>query len=429
MGKPEHTAFRRSRGAAWLPRLPDITLNDGRTIPQLGFGVFQVPPAQTRGAVDAALEVGYRHIDTAQMYGNEHGVGEAVAASGTRPRRSLHDQQANNGSHRPRRRAARLRAHAQGARARLRRPLPDPLAAAGSLRRRLRRRPGARSRSSTATAGPARSASPTSARITSAGCAPRPTVRPAVNQIEIHPYLTNEALRAYDTDARDRERGVLADRAGRGARRPRDRATSPRQVGKTPAQVVLRWHIAARRHHLPEIQHRRPRSGENFELFDFELDERRDGHHHRAGPRRAGAHRRQPRHDELGPEELTRFGFFEGRGLGDRHADEHRGLHGLLLGVDLEREVLLRRGVELPSASSAARRPGTLVGDLHQPVHLAPPTASAYSRARTSASVIAARRTSAPPGCPAAAATRARRPWSDPAWPAAAAAHRAQRSR
>src|SRR3954466_11060637 len=62
--------------------IPQIALNDGRAIPQLGFGVFQVPPDDTARIVAEVLEVGYRHIDTAQMYGNERGVGEAVGASG-----------------------------------------------------------------------------------------------------------------------------------------------------------------------------------------------------------------------------------------------------------------------------------------------------------------------------------------------------------
>ena len=62
--------------------IPTISLNDGRTIPQLGFGVFQVPPEETRAVVETAIEIGYRHIDTAQMYGNEAGVGEAVNNSG-----------------------------------------------------------------------------------------------------------------------------------------------------------------------------------------------------------------------------------------------------------------------------------------------------------------------------------------------------------
>src|SRR5262245_52661159 len=62
--------------------VPAIHLNDDRTIPQLGFGVFQIDPADTAQAVATALEVGYRHIDTAEMYGNERGVGDAVRSSG-----------------------------------------------------------------------------------------------------------------------------------------------------------------------------------------------------------------------------------------------------------------------------------------------------------------------------------------------------------
>lgn len=62
--------------------VPTIELNDGYSIPQLGYGVFKVPPAETEQAVSQALEVGYRHIDTAAIYGNEEGVGAAIAASG-----------------------------------------------------------------------------------------------------------------------------------------------------------------------------------------------------------------------------------------------------------------------------------------------------------------------------------------------------------
>jgi len=62
--------------------VPTVPLNDGHSIPQLGFGVFQIDPAETADAVSHALEVGYRHIDTAEMYRNERGVGEAVRASG-----------------------------------------------------------------------------------------------------------------------------------------------------------------------------------------------------------------------------------------------------------------------------------------------------------------------------------------------------------
>ena len=65
-----------------MATVPTITLNNGVEIPQLGFGVFQVKPEETAQAVQTALEVGYRHIDTAEMYGNEAGVGEGIRNSG-----------------------------------------------------------------------------------------------------------------------------------------------------------------------------------------------------------------------------------------------------------------------------------------------------------------------------------------------------------
>ena len=69
-------------GTCTVTAVPTILLNNGVEIPQLGFGVFKVPPEQTEAATRTALEVGYRHVDTAQMYGNEAGVGRAVRAAG-----------------------------------------------------------------------------------------------------------------------------------------------------------------------------------------------------------------------------------------------------------------------------------------------------------------------------------------------------------
>ena len=69
--------------------VPDLTLNDGTSIPQLGFGVFLVDPTEAERIVSDALEVGYRHIDTAAVYKNEEGVGRAIAASGI-PRDELY---------------------------------------------------------------------------------------------------------------------------------------------------------------------------------------------------------------------------------------------------------------------------------------------------------------------------------------------------
>ncbi|MEA2149843.1 MAG: 2,5-diketo-D-gluconate reductase, partial [Solirubrobacteraceae bacterium] len=81
--------------------IPSVELNDGHTIPQLGFGVFQVAPAETAATVSTALEMGYRHIDTAQMYRNERGVGEAVRASGLDRADIFITSKLNNSFHRP----------------------------------------------------------------------------------------------------------------------------------------------------------------------------------------------------------------------------------------------------------------------------------------------------------------------------------------
>jgi 2,5-diketo-D-gluconate reductase A len=81
--------------------VPTIELNDGTTIPQLGFGVFQIDPAETAEATSRALEIGYRHIDTAEMYGNEKEVGEAIRASGLDRDDVYVTSKLNNGFHRP----------------------------------------------------------------------------------------------------------------------------------------------------------------------------------------------------------------------------------------------------------------------------------------------------------------------------------------
>src|SRR5829696_5540247 len=82
-----------------MPDVPRIRLNDGHTIPQLGFGVFQIPPDETVEATRTALEVGYRHIDTAEMYGNEAEVGEAVRQSGIPREEVFVTSKLNNGFH------------------------------------------------------------------------------------------------------------------------------------------------------------------------------------------------------------------------------------------------------------------------------------------------------------------------------------------
>ena len=77
-----------------MSTIPNVTLNNGVEMPILGFGVFQIPPEETEQAVATALEVGYRHIDTAASYGNEEAVGRAVAGSGIPRERAVHHDQA-----------------------------------------------------------------------------------------------------------------------------------------------------------------------------------------------------------------------------------------------------------------------------------------------------------------------------------------------
>src|ERR671916_2837093 len=84
-----------------MSTVPGISLNDGNSIPQLGFGVFQIKPEDTAEAVSEALEVGYRHIDTAEMYGNEKEVGEAIRASGLDRGDVFVTSKLNNGAHEP----------------------------------------------------------------------------------------------------------------------------------------------------------------------------------------------------------------------------------------------------------------------------------------------------------------------------------------
>jgi 2,5-diketo-D-gluconate reductase A len=84
-----------------MPSIPNIELNDGNQIPQLGFGVFQIPPAETAAAVEHALEAGYRHIDTAEMYGNESEVAEGIRAAGIERPDVFVTSKLNNGYHEP----------------------------------------------------------------------------------------------------------------------------------------------------------------------------------------------------------------------------------------------------------------------------------------------------------------------------------------
>jgi 2,5-diketo-D-gluconate reductase A len=249
--------------------VPSVQLNDGNSIPQLGFGVFQIPPEQTAEAVRLALDIGYRHIDTAEMYGNEKEVGEAVRDSGLDRGDVYVTSKLSNGAHRP-----------DDARRAFERTLqelgfdhvdlflihwPLPTLYDGDYVSTWR------TLEEFKADGRARSIGVSNFGVEHLDrLAAETEVVPAVNQIELHPYLLNEEVRAYDE-----EHGIATE------------AWSPlkqgevlgdaviveiaERVGRTPAQVVLRWHIQRGNIVFPKST-TPERMRENFELFDFALE-------------------------------------------------------------------------------------------------------------------------------------------------------------
>jgi 2,5-diketo-D-gluconate reductase A len=248
--------------------MPRVALNDGHSIPQLGYGVFQIDPAETAEAVSTALEIGYRHIDTAEMYGNERGVGEAVRASGLDRAEVFITSKLNNGYHRPddARRAFATTLSELGVDYvdlfLIHWPLPslyggDFVSTWNSL---------AEFRAD----GRARSIGVSNFQVEHLQRLAASDHSPAVNQIELHPYLLNEQVRTYgDTHGIATEAwspiaqgAVLSD--------PVIAAIAAR-LGKSPAQVVLRWHIQRGNIVFPKST-TPARMRENFELFDFQLE-------------------------------------------------------------------------------------------------------------------------------------------------------------
>jgi len=249
--------------------MDSVALNDGRSIPQLGFGVFQIPPAETRAAVEKAIEIGYRHIDTAQMYRNERGVGEAVADSGLDRENFFLTSKLSNAAHRPddaRRAFDRTLAELKSEYVDLfliHWPLPtlydgDFVSTWRTLEEFHR---DGRARS----IGVSNFTPAHLSRLLA-----ETEVTPAVNQIEIHPYLTNEDARRFNTShgivnesySPIAQGEVLSDPVIEGI---------AGSVARTPAQVVLRWHLQRGDVVFPKSK-TESRVRENFAIFDFELD-------------------------------------------------------------------------------------------------------------------------------------------------------------
>ncbi len=247
---------------------PRIKLNDQTTIPQLGFGVFQVPADETAATVSQAFEVGYRHIDTAQMYGNEEGVGEAIATSGLARDEVYVTTKLNNGFHRP-----------DDARRELAVSLeklgldhvdlmlihwPLPTRYDGDFVSTWQALIDFQHEGGATSIGVSNFQPEHLDRIIN-----ETGVVPVVNQIEVHPFFGNQAARAasaghdiaveaWSPIARGK---VNDDSAMKGL---------AAKFGRTPAQVALRWHLQRGDIVFPKSM-KRERMEENFAIFDFEL--------------------------------------------------------------------------------------------------------------------------------------------------------------
>ena len=251
-----------------MTTIPAITLNDGVEIPQLGFGVWQVPPADVKVATQVALEVGYRHIDTAEMYGNEVGVGEAVRESRLDRSEVFVTSKLNNSFHDP--------ADAMVA---FEKTLSDldigyldlflihwPMPAVGNFVDTWKAMEAMKATGKVRSIGVSNFHAPHLQRLLD-----ETGTVPSVDQIEVHPYLTQEPLRAFNAQHSIVTEAWSPLASGKIIGDATIAAIAER-VGKSVAQVTLRWHIQRGDVIFPKSV-TRSRIQENFELFDFELAE------------------------------------------------------------------------------------------------------------------------------------------------------------
>lgn len=249
--------------------VPTLTLNNGVQIPQFGYGTWQVPPETAQDRVAEALDIGYRHIDTAQMYGNEAGVGAAVAASGLARDEVFVTTKLNNNRH-------------------------DPAVVAQSLDESLEKLQldqvdlflihwplptididfvdTWRAMEEVYAAGKARAIGVSNFQPSHLRrLVQETTVVPAVNQVEIHPYFAQDELRAVNA-----ERGIATEAwsplaQGQVFEDPALQAIAT-ATGRSVSQVVLRWHLQRGDIVFPKASSVE-RLQQNFDVFDFELSD------------------------------------------------------------------------------------------------------------------------------------------------------------
>jgi 2,5-diketo-D-gluconate reductase A len=246
--------------------VPSLTLHDGVEVPQLGFGVFQVPPEDTQPVVEEALAAGYRHIDTAAAYRNEKGVGAAIAASGI-PRDEVfvttklwNEQQGFDST----------LATFEKSLGRLDMEYVDLYLIHWPVPTRDRFVETWKAFERIHDEGPARTIGVSNFRIEDLERLGRETgTVPTVNQVELHPRFQQVELRAWHE-----EHGIATEAwspLGQGRLLDEQPIVEiAERHGRTPAQVVIRWHLQLGNVVIPKsVTPERIR--ENIEVFDFEL--------------------------------------------------------------------------------------------------------------------------------------------------------------
>jgi diketogulonate reductase-like aldo/keto reductase len=259
-----------------MPDVSTLTLNNGVVMPALGLGVFQTPPDETRAAVSAALEAGYRHIDTAAAYGNERQVGEAVTSSGLdrsevflETKIWISDYGYDETLHGFTKSARKLGVD-QIDLLILHQALPSEFDATLQAYRALETLLG-------------------NDKVRAIGVSnfmvdhlttllDNASVVPAVNQIEVHPYFAQREVQALNaahgilTQAWSPIGGITFYRDGQHTSTLQDPTIGDiaKTHGKTPAQVMLRWHVQQGRSVIPKST-KPARIAENIDVFDFDL--------------------------------------------------------------------------------------------------------------------------------------------------------------
>lgn len=248
--------------------VPNVSLKDGVEIPQVGFGVFQVPPDETQRAVEDALAAGYRHIDTAAAYRNERGVAAGIAASGV-PRGEIfittklwNSEQGFDSTLAAFDRSIENLDSEQVDLYLIHWPVPgrDLFLDTWRAFERIHAEGGARS------IGVSNFRVPDLERLQQEA-----ETQPTINQIELHPLLQQAELRAWHA-----EHGIMTEAwspLAQGEVLTDDTlVTIAAHHGRTVAQVILRWHLQLGNVVIPKsVTPARVR--ENIDLFDFELSE------------------------------------------------------------------------------------------------------------------------------------------------------------